>query len=190
VEADFRRPVLSRLLGLDPSPGLLQVLTGQVEPAVVMQPVHMPASGLDNTGVQAAPAGGDTMVQTMVRGTMSVMLAGGPAPNPPALLGSDAMAQLLRALREDYDSVLLDAPPALEVSDVIPLLPLVDGILILGRVGHTRDISAERLAQMLAHSPAAPVLGVVGNCVPRKDVQRYGFTWMPAAQGRRRAPAR
>jgi Mrp family chromosome partitioning ATPase/capsular polysaccharide biosynthesis protein len=189
VEADFRRPTLGRVLEVSGPNGLAQVLAGQVEPAVAMQPVHMPATSLD-AAAGASPNGAvETAVQTM-RGSASLLLHGAAAPNPPALLGSEAMAQLVRALRDDYDYVLIDAPPPLEVSDAMPLLPQVDGILILARIGHTRDVSAERLAQLLAHTSTAPLLGVVGNCVSRKDIQRYGFTWMPAAARRRRPAAR
>lgn len=189
VEADFRRPTLGRLLEVNAPNGLCQVLAGQVEAAVAMQPVHMPATSIDTGAGNPGNGAIETAVQTTTRGAVSVLLAGAAAPNPPALLASDAMAHLLRALREEFDYVLIDAPPPLEVSDAMPLLPLVDGIVILGRIGHTRDISAERLAQLLAHSSSAPLLGVVGNCVPRKDIQRHGFTWMPATPGRRRRPA-
>jgi Mrp family chromosome partitioning ATPase len=190
VEADFRRPTLGRLLEVNAPNGLCQVLAGHVEPAVAMQQVHMPTTSLDTAAGNPGNGAIETAVQaTTTGGAVSVLLAGGVAPNPPALLACDAMTHLLRALREEFDYVLIDAPPPLEVSDAMPLLPLVDGIVILGRIGHTRDISAERLAQLLAHSSSAPLLGVVGNCVSRKDIQRYGFTWMPATPGRRRRPA-
>ncbi len=189
VEADFRRPSLARLLEVTAPNGLAQVIARQVEPAVALQPVHMPAASFDEAGAGSPNGAVETAVQTM-RGSASVLVHGAAAPNPPALLGSEAMTQLVRTLREEYDYVLIDAPPPLEVSDAMPLLPQADGILILARIGHTRDISAERLAQLLAHSPSAPLLGVVGNCVPRKDIQRYGFTWMPAPARRRRPAAR
>jgi Mrp family chromosome partitioning ATPase len=82
--------------------------------------------------------------------------------------------------------VLIDAPPPLEVSDAMPLLPAVDGVLMVARIGHTRDVSAQRLAQLLGRTASAPVLGAVVNCVPRKDIERYGFTWAPAGPGGRR----
>jgi Mrp family chromosome partitioning ATPase len=67
----------------------------------------------------------------------------------------------------------------------MPLLPAVDGIVVVVRVGHTRDVSAQRLAQLLGSTVSAPLLGIVANCVPRKDIERYGFVWAPTAPGRR-----
>jgi Mrp family chromosome partitioning ATPase len=93
---------------------------------------------------------------------------------------------MLRSIADEFDYMLIDAPPPLEVSDVVPLLPVVDGVLIVARVGHTRDVSARRLAQLLRSTASAPLLGVVANCVPRKDIKRYGFASAPTAPRQRR----
>jgi Mrp family chromosome partitioning ATPase len=87
--------------------------------------------------------------------------------------------------------VLIDSPTPLLVSDAMPLLPLVDGILVVVRLGHTREISAKRLMQVLTQTPSAPILGVVANDVSRADLERYGFystqrehRWLPKLIGR------
>jgi Mrp family chromosome partitioning ATPase len=84
------------------------------------------------------------------------------------------MSELLHAAVEDFDSVLIDAPPALAFSDVMPLLSAVDAIVLVARAGHTRESAAHRLHQMLAQTLSAPVLGVVANDVARADMNRYG----------------
>jgi Mrp family chromosome partitioning ATPase len=183
VEADFRRPTQARLLDVSGPNGLAEVLAGKVDVGVAMQSVKASFHGLDGE-----PAGADGVLESDRSGSVSVLLSGGPVANPPALLASDAMAELLRSLAEDFDYVLIDAPPPLEVSDVMPLLPRVDGIVFVARIGHTRDVSAERLAELLGRTASAPLLGVVANCVPRKDIQRYGFAWALSAPGRRRKP--
>ena len=124
-------------------------------------------------------------VETDRIGSVSVLLSGTSVANPPALMASDAMAVLLRSLSEQFDSVLIDAPPPFEVSDVVPLLQLVDGLILVARLGHTRDASAQRLALFLERTASAPVIGAVANCVPRKDMEKYGFSWAPAQQRRR-----
>ncbi|HEX4188474.1 MAG TPA: Wzz/FepE/Etk N-terminal domain-containing protein [Solirubrobacteraceae bacterium] len=179
VEADFRRPTLARLLDVDSPNGLADVLTGRVASGTAMQIVKTSGSG---PAAEAASSDGgiSTAVQTEGVGSISVLLSGGAAPNPPALLGSEAMESLMRALAEEHDYVLIDAPPPLEVSDALALLRLVDGIIIVVRIGHTRDVSAQRLAELLTRTASAPIFGAAVNCVPRKDMQRYGFSWSPA----------
>ncbi len=97
------------------------------------------------------------------------------------------MQELLRSAAADFDYVLVDAPPPLQVSDVMPLLRTVDGIVLVARLEHTREASAERLAQLLARTSAAPVLGVIANCASRADLRRYGFS--SASGKKRRWPA-
>jgi Mrp family chromosome partitioning ATPase len=58
---------------------------------------------------------------------------------------------------------------------VTPLLSVVDGVLIVARVGHTTETSARRLVQLLARSGSAPVLGVVANAVPKREISKYGL---------------
>jgi Mrp family chromosome partitioning ATPase len=118
-------------------------------------------------------------------GALSVLAGGGTVANPPALLASHAMGELLRTLTYDFDYVLIDAPPPLEVSDAMPLLALVDGLILVSRIGHTRETFAHRLAELLGRTASAPVLGAVVNCVPRRDIERFGFSFAPVRQRRK-----
>jgi polysaccharide biosynthesis transport protein len=188
IEADFRRPTQSRLLDVTAPNGLSEVLSGAVSIGTAMQTVATSTS-LGARPEPAAGAGVSTVVGPVATGSLSVLVSGGEVANPPALLAGDGMRELVRSVAEDFDYVLIDAPPPLEVSDVMPLLSLVDGIVIVARIGHTRRVSAQRLAQLLGRTASAPVLGAVANCVPRKDVERYGFAWAPAASSRRRKPS-
>jgi Mrp family chromosome partitioning ATPase len=122
---------------------------------------------------------------------VSVLLGGGAVANPPALLARPEVPELLRSMAADFDFVLIDAPVPLQVSDVMPLLRVVDGIVIVARVGHTSENSASRLVELLARSSSAPVLGVAANAVPAKEIEKYGFSpapgrprWLRALTGR------
>jgi Mrp family chromosome partitioning ATPase/capsular polysaccharide biosynthesis protein len=181
VEANFRRPAQSRLLDVGDARGLVEVLSGTASVGAAIQTVAPAAADVEE---EATPPGGAvaTVVQSATAGSLSVLLGGAAVANPPALLGGEAMPALLRSLTVEYDSVLIDAPPPLEVSDAMALLPLVDGIIIVARVAHTRDISAERLTELLQRTPSAPVLGVVANGVPRKDLERHGFSAAPTGR--------
>lgn len=173
VEANFRRPAQARLLGLDNALGLADVLERRLSVDQAMQRVRpIQPSTLPDSPPSAAPVAAVAEPSTA---SLLVLAGGGPVANPPALLASSAMADLLGSIGADFDYVLIDAPSPLEVSDVIPLLNLVDGIVIVARAGHTREGSAERLVQLLGQSTAS-VLGTVANCVPRKEIERYGFS--------------
>jgi len=176
VEADLRRPIQAKLLGIDGSHGLTEVLTGKLDISEAMQSVQSvspPTTNSNSTGSAESVA---IAIQSHALGAVSVLVSGGIVANPPALLEGQTMAGLLRSVAEDFSYVLIDAPPPLAVSDVIPLLHMVDAIVIIARVGHTREASAQRLAQLLKQTTSAPVLGVVANDVASGDIKAYGFS--------------
>jgi Mrp family chromosome partitioning ATPase len=174
VEADFRRPTQARLLalGTQNGQGLAGVLSGGALPSAAMERVSV----AQENGANGAPGGGVATALTPPGGSVSVLRGGGDVANPPALLGRPEMAELLSTLGRDFDNVLVDAPPPLQVSDTMPLLGAVDGIVIVARIDHTRESSARRLMQLLSRTPSAPVLGVVANAVRPSDIERYGFS--------------
>ncbi|MFI4977194.1 MAG: Wzz/FepE/Etk N-terminal domain-containing protein [Solirubrobacterales bacterium] len=179
VEANFRRPIQTRLLGLDGARGLADVLAGTIPVEDAMQRVT-PAHPVGVADPSESGEGVVTAVESRA-GSLFLLAGGGSVSNPPALLAHEALPGLLGSLAADFDSVLIDAPSPLEFSDVMPLLSLVERIVIVARVGHTREIAAQRLMHMLANVSSSPVLGVVANNVARTDSERYGFS---ASDGR------
>jgi polysaccharide biosynthesis transport protein len=171
VEANFRRPIQARMLGLEASHSLVDVLTGRLEVHDAMQPVlaaDVAAAGADGVGVLTA---------TQERVGSLFLLAGDTSvPNPPALIAQMATSGLLQTLADEFDYVLIDAPSPLEVSDVVPLFGVADGIVIVARVGHSREVSALRVQQMLDGPSNAPVLGVVASFAGARELKRSGFS--------------
>lgn len=197
VDADLRRPAQARLHDMARQQGLVEVLEGRLSVHEALQLVDPLASQAHVGAARVSAAQGDITRETTVqdpsaRGTagaatatrvrsrgvneLSMLANAGGVANPPALLGSPAMGELLHTLVEDFDHVLIDAPSPLEVSDVMPLLNLVEGIVIVARIGHTREASARRLQELLARTASAPVLGTVAGSVRRADIERYGFS--------------
>jgi Mrp family chromosome partitioning ATPase len=174
VEANFRRPRQARLLGVDDARGLADVLAGTVALEDAMQRVFpaQAAAAADPTETGQAVA---TAVEAR-SGSLFLLAGGRSVLNPPAVMAQPGMRGLLETLEADFDYVLIDAPSPLEFSDVMPLLGLVQGIVVVLRVGHTREMAAQRLSGLLAQSSSAPVLGTVANCVGRADSERYGFS--------------
>jgi len=175
IEADFRRPVQAKLLGVEGSRGLADVLDGEVPVNPALQKLEAVHAAPGPHLAVPSPGGVATLAEAPSEGSVSVLLGGAQVANPPALLARPIMNDLLRSLAHDFDYVLIDAPVPLQVSDVMPLLRVVDGIVIVARVGHTSETSAQRLVQLLARTATAPVLGVVANAVPNTEIEKYGF---------------
>lgn len=99
------------------------------------------------------------LVETGVANLL-LLPAGARGTNPADLLGADAFAVLLTALRAHADIVLFDAPPIVEVADSRAIAARVDGVLLLVAQGKTRRPRAQAALAAL-EQVGATVLGVV-----------------------------
>jgi succinoglycan biosynthesis transport protein ExoP len=142
VEADLRRPALADAFGLDRAAGLTTVLTGRAELDEVIQPWG---------------------------GVVHVLASGPLPPNPSELLASRHARELLEALRERYDLVLIDTPPLLPVTDAAAVAPSTDGVLLVCRYGRTREHQVSAAAAAL-RSVSVPLLGGVLNGAPTRRI--------------------
>jgi succinoglycan biosynthesis transport protein ExoP len=51
---------------------------------------------------------------------------------------ANLLKQALQELANDFDVILIDAPPVLEYTEVLAAAPEVDGVVLVIRAGHTR----------------------------------------------------
>jgi succinoglycan biosynthesis transport protein ExoP len=111
---------------------------------------------------------------TAHRPVLDVLGPGHAPPNPIDLIDSDRMRDLIATCEDQYELVILDAPPITVVSDAIPLIRQVGGIIVVTRLGATSRTALGRLRAQLGHL-AAPVLGVVLNSLDA--VATYGYDY-------------
>jgi receptor protein-tyrosine kinase len=157
LEADLRRPTLAELKGLREQPGLAEYLTGGA-----------PLDEVTRTIVVRNPPSGDDQA------SVDVIVAGLVPPNPIELLESQQMVDLLAVLSERYDLVVVDTPPAVIVSDALPLMRQADGIVAVTRIGVTQRRALHQLARQLRELHA-PALGTVVNGTPASQSPGYGY---------------
>jgi tyrosine-protein kinase len=163
IEADLRHPALAQGLGLHGAPGLSTVLAGEASLHDIVQEIPVPEGANGR-----APR------------TISVLLAGPLPPNPTDLLESDRMRALIADASRSYDLVVIDTPPTSVVSDPIPLVPQVDGVIVVTRLSRTTREAALHLRNQLQNLEA-PVLGVVVNAIG-SDSETYGYEYGYAAE--------
>jgi len=147
IESDFRRPKVHKLTGVDNSVGVVDVLRGDAE---------LP----------------DAIHETELEGFF-VMPCGSRPRNPSELITRPEYEQLLEALREKFDYVIIDTPPVLVVTDPCSVAPRVDGVLLCVRLSrHTRDFGRRALEQL--RDVGANMTGIVINGVEESDAYGYG----------------
>lgn len=146
IDADMRKPSIGRFLGLEDAAGLSTLLIGHVRLEDVLQ-------------VAGAPG-------------FRVLASGPVPPNPSELLGSAAMTALLETAAQQYDAVVIDAPPLLPVTDAAILSTLTSGALVVVGSGEVRSAQLTGALESL-ESVNGRVLGVVLNKL-RDEGSGYG----------------
>ncbi len=161
IEADLRRPTLSRVLDLPADEGLSSAL--QSEDPVEALKSHMVSPAQQN-GSPSADVVGDR--------SFRVVLAGKPLMDASELLDSTGMEDLLAHAHDRYDLTVVDGPPPRLVSDIIPLMHQVDGVIVVSRLGSESRDALEKLRVDLQRLQVQP-LGVVANFARVKQNPYY-----------------
>jgi len=182
VDLDLRRPTLDQFFDLTGRPGLTQIALGEADLEEALAPVVYAApDGRRNGGGPNGTWNGHAAADSGL-----VVVGSGPLPpNPGEFVGTPAIARILEDVRELFDIVMIDTPPALQVGDAMSLSTTVDGVLVVCRMNVVRRSMLTDLRRLLDASPAAK-LGFVVTGAEGEDGYGYG----PGAYYYRSAPDR
>lgn len=148
VDGDLRKPTLHRFFNQDNSPGLTNLLVQGLDLKDAAHPTEI-------DGVWLVPSGPIP-------------------PNPSELLNSQKMKEFLEKASVQYDTVILDSPPVIAVTDAAVLAPLVDGVVLVVKASSSR-IDMVREAKQQLEKANARLIGVVLYDVKMrgKDYRQY-----------------
>ncbi len=150
IDADLRRPRLHRVFDLANQHGLVDALAG-VEPLEHALHDHIRYSGVPN---------------------LWVMTSGPSGEGAPALLHSARFPELLQHARQQFEMVLIDAPPMLTIADARVIARHTDGVVLVARANATSRDSLQDACHRLAED-GTRVLGAVLNDWNPKHSSRY-----------------
>ncbi len=146
MDADLRRPAVHDALKISKSPGLSDIIRNKM-------------------GILDA-------VQSLKNSTLDVVTAGNIPPNVTEVVGSKRIAAVLDGLKENFETIIVDAPP-LVISDAYTLASKVDGVVLVLEPGQTREEQARVIKEQFTRA-GAKVIGVVFNRVTTGDAKSYG----------------
>lgn len=149
IDADLRRPSISRALRVEQTLGLSDYLAD----SVLLESVLTPAPDVS---------------------ALTVVVSGNIPSDPGRLVNSEKMRLLLKQLKSTYDFVVIDSCPILPYADGRALAPFVDGIIFVGRAGAITREAMSRSLELLQEVHSAPVLEVVLNGASMQS-HAYGY---------------
>ena len=160
IEADLRRPTLSKYFNLDNSIGLTNVISGSSSLREALQMIEA-----DDLAISVTNMDGSTGRDTSIMGASGVKpiycVTSGPLPpNPGELAASEKLGLLINEASEYADVVLIDAPPMGVVGDAASIASKVDGIVMVVRLSQTSKKSLVMINNFIETMPSN-ILGLV-----------------------------
>ena len=150
IGSDMRRPRAHKILGLENGAGLSNVLSGVSRIDDVAKPTGIP--------------------------NLDIVTAGPVPPNPSELLGSKRMPELIAMLRERYERIVIDTPPATAVTDAAILAQHADGVVVISRAFVTPKELVRSAIEAL-QKINAKIFGVVLNSVNMNKEGAYYYQY-------------
>ena len=138
IDADLRKPRQHRIFDVPDRVGLSSVLSGRADRSAV---VPLPQFG-----------------------TLSLLPAGACPPNPQELLLRPVLTTLLDELRDEFDVVLFDTPPASLYADAQSLAFRAGSAIVLARKDHTAIAATASTIRVLSDT-GTTVVGTVFNSI-------------------------
>ena len=163
VSCDLRRPAIHESFGVAIGPGLTDAVRAS------------------NGSGSAAPADLSPYLEPCSIVRVGVVPSGTAPDHPGELLGSPNVQRFIERLKKVTDVVILDCAPLVVASDVVPLLPQADGVVLVARAGKTRGELAGNAATLLER------LGTTRAGVVLNDAREFSI---PLAKRRMYRPTR
>ncbi len=142
VDCDLRKPKIHTLFDISSEIGLSSYLSdGLTMPEIVQQ-----IDGIDN---------------------LSVICSGPISPNPSEMIGSKAFSELIEKAKQQYEIVLIDAPPILLASDGLNMVDSVDGVVTVVASRQSKKSNFVGLKESLLQV-GYKIVGIVITKVPTR----------------------
>ncbi len=158
VDADFGRPSLHDVFGLQNESGLSDIL-------------------LDIRLI-------DEVIQETKFQGLSVLTTGLLSGDPTKLLKAQNLRQVISRLSEDFKIILLDSSPLLAAADAAIIAPIVDAVLLVAARSQSSDQSLEKALRQL-ELVGANVIGTVLNKANIRPGEYYFSEYHSGKQKRR-----
>jgi polysaccharide biosynthesis transport protein len=191
VDLDLRRPYLHRFFRVSEVPGVTDVVLGRTELSDALRRIplpHAPERLNGMTDLSAAnPASPSSNGRSRLDGMLDLLPAGTMPSDAGEFVARKTLPAMLEALRDQFDYVLIDAPPLLAVGDALTLSAHVDAMFLIVRLKVAHRGMLDEVARLLETVPAQKLGYVVAGA---ELSEGYGYGYAYAYEARQPEPVR
>ena len=147
VDCDLRKPKIKRMLGVKGSvTGLSECLSSQADFSIY-------STNVDH---------------------LYVLLSGKIPPNSSELLSNGKLEKMLKVLKERFDYIIIDTPPAIGAVDIQIVGSMVDGVLLVIRSNYVKMSVVRNVIKQLERNNIR-IIGAILNGVKKTDKDYYYY---------------
>lgn len=147
VDCDLRKPKIKRMLGVKGSvTGLSECLSSQADFSIY-------STNVDH---------------------LYVLLSGKIPPNSSELLSNGKLEKMLKVLKERFDYIIIDTPPAVGAVDIQIIGSMVDGILLVIRSNYVKMSVVRNVVKQFERNNIR-IIGAILNGVKKTDKDYYYY---------------
>jgi len=192
VDLDLRRPFLDKFFRLESVPGVTDVVLKHSKLLDAMRPIGLTGRVRDldpslkrgfgwrpSSRSNSRPTSSRAVMQSSngrsdIEGVLNLLPAGTMPSDAGEFVGNAGIAAIIEELRQQFDYVLVDAPPLLAVGDAMTLSAQVEGIIAVTRL---RFVQRQLLHELARHLEMcrAEKLGFVLTGAELEEGYGYGY---------------
>ena len=148
VDTDLRRPTIHQTFDMVNAKGFTSVVAGECSLEEALQ----------NTDIEG----------------LQILTSGPKPPNPAELLDSRVSRDLIESLKQEFDYVIIDAPPALMIADAQIVASMADGVILVVSCQEANRHAVERIHELMVQT-GIRVIGMVLNKFTQEQGSYYGY---------------
>lgn len=147
VDCDLRKPKIKRMLGVKGSvTGLSECLSSQADFSIY-------STNVDH---------------------LYVLLSGKIPPNSSELLSNGKLEKMLKVLKERFDYIIIDTPPAVGAVDIQIVGSMIDGVLLVIRSNYVKMSVVRNVVKQFERNNIR-IIGAILNGVKKTDKDYYYY---------------
>lgn len=147
IDCDFRNPSINRIMNMSNSKGIMEVLMDKKDLKDSLQKIN---------------------------NNLDILFTGKIPQNPTEILSSKKMKNLIEQLKEEYDYIFIDTPPAGIVSDCSILSRYSDGVIYIIA---SKDSEIDYIKDSINGLKGAKIIGCILNKFDTREVSYYSHSY-------------